>query len=90
MKDAYLVSITLIRIKEANKMISKEECDMCGKFYGDYNFAKDDKNINGIMIFNLDTQDYYYTNRPLDIFPNCKYSFEKYLKFLNKKGKMRL
>ena len=47
-------------------------------FYGDYNFAKDDKNINGIMIFNLDTQDYYYTHRPLDIFPNCKDSFEKY------------
>ena len=66
MRDAYLVSITLIRIKEANKM--------------------EDKNINGIMIFNLDTQDYYYTNRPLDIFPNCKYSFEKYLKFLNNKG----
>ena len=84
MRVAYLVSITLIRIKEENKMIPKEKCDMCGKFYGD------DKNINGIMIFNLDTHDYYYTNRPLDIFPNCKYSFEKYLKFLNKKGKMRL
>ena len=70
MRDAYLVSITLIRIKEANKM--------------------EDKNINGIMIFNLDTQDYYYTNRPLDIFPNCKYSFEKYLKFLNNKGENRL
>ena len=48
--------------------------------------AKDNKNINDIMIFNLDTQDYYYTNRPLDLFPNCKHSFEKYLKFLNKKG----
>ena len=90
MRDAYLASITLIRIKEENKMIPKGKCDMCGKFYGGYNFAKDDKNINGIMIFNLDTQDYYYTNRPLDIFPNCKYSFEKYLKFLNKKGENRL
>ena len=45
--------------------------------------SKEDKNINGIMIFNLDTQDYYYTNRPLDLFPNCKDSFEKWL---NKKG----
>ena len=67
-------------------MIPKEKCNMFGKFYGDYNFAKDDKNINGIMIFNLDTQDYYYTNRPLDIFPNCKYSFEKWL---NKKGEKK-
>ena len=68
-------------------MITKEKCDMCGKFYGGYNFAKDDKNINGIMIFNLDTQDYYYTNRPLCIFPNCNDSFEK---LLNKKGERRL
>ena len=90
MRAAYLVSIILIQIKEENKMIPKGKCDMCGKFYGDYNFTKDDKNINGIMIFNLDMHDYYYTHRPLDIFPNCKYSFEKYLKFLNKKGKMRL
>ena len=87
MKDAYLVSITLIQIKEVNKMITKGECDRCGKFYGDYNFAKDDKNINVIMVFNLDTQDYYYTHRPLDIFPNCKDSFEKWL---NKKGERRL
>ena len=65
MKDAYLVSITLILIKEENKM--------------------DDKNINGIMIFNLDTQDYYYTNRPLDLFPNYKYSFEKYANYIKEK-----
>ena len=65
MRAAYLVSITLIRIKEENKM--------------------DDKNINGIMIFNLDTQDYYYTNRPLDLFPNCKYSFEKHANYIKEK-----
>ena len=45
----------------------------------------EDKNINGIMIFNLDTQDYYYTNRPLDIFPNCKDSFEKYANYIKEK-----
>ena len=68
-------------------MALAKKCDRCGKFYDEYNFAKDDKNINGIIIFNLDAQDYYYTNRPLDIFPNCNYSFEKWL---NKKGEKRL
>ena len=29
MKDAYLVSIILIQIKEANKMIPKEEYEIC-------------------------------------------------------------
>ena len=56
---------------------------MRGKFYDEYNFSKDDKNINGIMILNLDMNDYYYTNRPLDLFPSCKDSFKKWL---NKKG----
>ena len=60
-----------------------KKSDMCGKFYGEYNFPKDYKNINGIMILNLDMNDYYYTNRPLDLFPSCKDSFKK---LLNKKG----
>ena len=45
--------------------------------------AKDDKNINGIMTLNLDAQGHYYTNKPLDLCPSCKDSFEKWL---NKKG----
>lgn len=64
-------------------MALAKKCDRCGKFYCEYNFEKDDKNINGIMILNLDTQDYYYTNRPLYLFPSCKDSFKKWL---NKKG----
>lgn len=41
----------------------------------EYNFSKDYKNINGRMILNLDMNDYYYTNRPVDLFPSCKDSF---------------
>lgn len=67
-------------------MALAKKCDRCGKFYDEYNFTKEDKNINGIMIFNLDTQDYYYTNRPLDLFPNCKYSFEKYSNYIKEEG----
>ena len=64
-------------------MALAKKCDMCGKFYDEYNFSKDYKNINGIMILNLDMNDYYYTNRPLDLFPSCKNSLKKWL---NKKG----
>lgn len=40
MRAAYLVSITLIRIKEANKIITKEEyeiCKDCPYYYGEIN-----------------------------------------------------
>ena len=71
-------------------MALAKKCDRCGKFYDEYNFAKDDKNINGIMTLNLDAQDHYYTHKPLDLCPSCKDSFEKWLKFLNNKGENRL
>ena len=65
-------------------MALAKKCDRCKRFYDAYNFTKDDKNINGIMTLNLDAQDHYYTNhKPLDLCPNCKDSFEKWL---NKKG----
>ena len=64
-----------------------KKCDRCGKFYDEYNFARDDKNINGIMTLNLDDQDDYYAHDPLDLCPSCKDSFEKWL---NKKGERRL
>ena len=64
-------------------MALAKKCDRCGKFYDEYNFTKDDKNINGIMTLNLDEQDHYYTHKPLDFCPSCKDSFEKWL---NKKG----
>ena len=67
-------------------MALAKKCDRCGKFYDEYNFAKDDKNINGIMTLNLDEQDHYYTHEPLDLCPSCKDSFEKWL---NKKGERR-
>lgn len=64
-------------------MFSTKKCYRCGKFYDEYNSAKDDKNINGIMTLNLDMLDYYYAHKPLNLCPNCKDSFEKWL---NKKG----
>lgn len=73
--------------KGSGKMALAKKCDMCGKFYDEYNFSKDDKNINRIMILNLDMNDYYYTNRPLDLFPSCKDSFKKWL---NKKGEKNM
>ena len=77
---------TLI-IERKKKMALAKKCDRCGKFYDEYNFAKDDKNINGIMTLNLDEHDDYYAHDPLDLCPSCKDSFEKWL---NKKGERRL
>ena len=60
-------------------MALAKKCDRCGKFY--------DENINIMIAFNWDDQDRYYANKPLDLCPSCKDSFEKWL---NKKGEMRL
>ena len=60
-------------------MALAKKCDRCGKFYDEYNFANDDKNINGIMTLNLDAQDHYYTHKALDLCPSCKDSYEKWL-----------
>ena len=67
-------------------MALAKKWDRCRKFYDEYNFAKDDKNINGIMTLNLDAQDHYYTHKPLDLCPNCKDSFEKYANYIKEEG----
>ena len=54
------------------KMALAKKCDRCEKFYDEYNFAKDDKNINGIMTLNLDAQDHYYIpGKPIKVY--CEY-----------------
>ena len=68
-------------------MALAKKCDRCGNFYESYNTTNDSKNINGIMTLNLDEQGRYYEHKPLDLCPNCKDSFEKWL---NKKGERRL
>ena len=64
-------------------MALAKKCDRCGKFYDEYNFEKDNKNINGITTLNLDAKGDYYIHKTLDLCPSCNDSFEKWL---NKKG----
>lgn len=60
-------------------MASAKKCDRCGKLYEEYNTVCDSKNINGVMLLNLDSHGQYYSNKTLDFCPNCKDSFENWL-----------
>lgn len=65
-------------------MAFAKKCDRCGKLYEGYNTNNDPKNINGFMTLNLDDKRLYYSHKPYDLCPDCKDSFEKWLKEGNK------
>ena len=61
-------------------MAMAKKCDRCGKFYETYNTRNNRENISGIMTLNLDDQGKYYYHEPLDLCPECKDAFEKWMK----------
>ena len=65
-------------------MALAKKCDRCGKFYEEYNTKNDGKNINGILLLNIDCHEKYYTHGPIDLCPDCKDSFKEWL--TNKKA----
>ena len=40
-------------------MALAKKCDRCGKFYEEYNTKYDGKNINGILLLNIDCHEKY-------------------------------
>ena len=65
-------------------MALAKKCDRCGKFYEEYNTKYDGKNINGILLLNIDCHEKYYTHGLIDPCPDCKDSFKEWLTNKNK------
>ena len=65
-------------------MALAKKCDRSGKVYEEYNTKNDGKNINGILILNIDCREKYYTHGPIDLCPDCKDSFKEWLTNKNK------
>lgn len=66
-------------------MAIARKCDVCGKFYEEYNTKRDKKNTNGFMFLNrLDNRN-YYDHDPYDCCPECMTSIRNYVNALRGK-----
>ena len=68
-----------VKIKEKSEMIAKK-CDRCRAFYEPYNVENSKKKANGVALLNIDKFGKYFSHKPIDFCPNCKDSFDKWLK----------
>ena len=60
-------------------MAFAKKCDRCGKLYEEYNTKQNRDKINGILTVNIDFKRQYYTNVLIDLCPECKDSFSRWL-----------
>lgn len=60
-------------------MIAKK-CDRCGAFYDLYNVERNKEKINGVAPLNTDESGRYCWHEYIDLCPDCKDSFERWLK----------
>lgn len=66
-------------------MAIARKCDVCGKFYEEYNTKRDKKNTNGFMFLNLLDNQNYHDHDPYDCCPECMTSIRNYVNALRGK-----
>lgn len=59
-------------------MIAKK-CDRCGKLYEEYNISNNPKEINGIMVLNINSKQSYFSSEAKDLCPKCSCELVKWL-----------
>lgn len=56
-------------------------CDVCGELYlAYYPNSCEESDYNGFMLINIDNSGRYYSRNVKDLCPDCKASFEDWLK----------
>ena len=61
-------------------MAIAKKCDRCGKFHEIYNKNDDSSNINSLVTANADEYNKRYTQKLINLCPDCKDSFFNLLK----------
>lgn len=60
-------------------MIAKK-CDRCVRLYEQYNVKNDEKQINGLLLLNIDSKQSYYSHKIKDLCPECSFELMEWLK----------
>lgn len=61
-------------------MAIAKKCDRCSEFYDTYNEKDDPNNINSLVPANADKYNKHYTQKIINLCPDCKDSFLNWLK----------
>lgn len=65
-------------------MAFAKKCDICGRYYTNYNVKKSAENVNGFMLLNIDDAGKYYSHETVDCCPKCMASIKHHLATLTK------
>ena len=52
-------------------MAIAKKCDLCGKYYEQYNYKNSSSDTNGFMLLNIDANGKYWSHSPYDCCPDC-------------------
>lgn len=74
-------------------MALAKKCDICGNLYENYNTFFDpemeesnglDLNVNGIAFVNIDEEDMYFAQKPIDCCPECMNKLKTHIRQMMK------